>query len=143
MNKKLVTVCLLLATTTAHAESLEEKKFWKRQRDYIDEKLKIAHKNCGTSFSFDWDNAPVLRAEVEKTKHTPNGVCGAVIEAVSSICREGADEKATVKAKITGFTCGFAKERTLELKGGIVKYNGNNTQSNFDDWAKPWLLKHL
>ena len=143
MNKKLVTVCLLLATTTAYAESLEEKKFWKRQRDYINEKLKKASTQCGTNFSFDWDNASVLRTEVGKTKHTPHGVCGSVIDVVASVCREGADEKATVKAKITGFTCGFAKERTLDLKGGIVKYNGNNTQSNFDEWAKPWLMKHL
>ena len=79
----------------------------------------------------------------EKTKHSPMGVCGNIIGEVASICRLGEDEKATVKAKITGFTCGYAKERNLDLKGGIVKFNGNNVQSNFSDWARPWLLKKL
>ena len=48
-----------------------------------------------------------------------------------------------MKAKISGIQCSYAKERNLELKGGIVKYSGNNTQSNFSEWARPWLLKHL
>jgi hypothetical protein len=141
--KPLVTACILLVTTTAFAESLEEKKFWKRQRDYIDEHLKKADKACGTNFSFDWVDQPTLRSEVAKTKHSPSGVCGIIIDTVASVCREGEDEKATVRAKITGFTCGYAKDRSLDLKGGIVKYSGNNTQSNFSEWAKPWLLKHL
>jgi hypothetical protein len=70
-------------------------------------------------------------------------VCQSIIETVASVCRDGEDEKATVKAKITGFSCGFAKERALDLKGGVVKYTGNNTQSNFSEWARPWLLKKL
>jgi len=141
--KTLIAACLLIATTTAQADSLEERKFWKRNRDYIDEGLKKADKACGTTFKFDWENAPTLRAEVEKTKHSPSGVCQSIISVVASICREGEDEKATVKAKITGFTCGYAKERTLDFKGSTLRYQGNNTQSNFDEWAKPWLLKHL
>jgi hypothetical protein len=141
--KSLIAVCLLLAATTATAESLEEKKFWKRQRDYVDEKLKVAERACGVKFTFDWVARETLRAEVEKTKHSPNGVCGSIVDQVASLCRAGDDEKAAVKAKITGFTCGYAKERNLDLKGGIVKYNGNNTQSNFSDWARPWLMKNL
>ena len=141
--KTLVTAAILLVTTTAFAESLEERKFWKRQRDYVDEKLKKANKACDTNFTFDWIDPPTLRSEVEKTKHSPQGVCFSIIDVVDSVCREGADEKATVKAKITGFTCGYAKERTLDLKGGVLKYQGNNVQSNYSEWAKPWLLKHL
>jgi len=141
--KTLVTACILLATTTAYADNLEEKKFWKQQRNYIDEHLKTAEKACSKKFTFDWVDQATLRAEVAKTKHTPNGVCGNIIDSVASICREGADEKATVAAKINGFTCAYAKERALDLKGGTVKYSGNNTQSNFSEWAKPWLLKHL
>jgi len=141
--KTLVTTAILLVTTTAFAESLEERKFWKRQRDYVDETLKKANKACDVNFTFDWIDQPTLRSEVEKTKHSPNGVCSAIIDVVASVCREGADEKATVKAKITGFTCGYAKERSLDLRGGVVKYQGNNVQSNFSEYAKPWLLKHL
>ncbi len=141
--KTLIAAALLIATTTAHAESLEEKQYWKRQRNYVDRYLGIANKACGTTFTFEWVNQPVLRAEVEKTKHSPNGVCNAAIDEVASICRQGEDEKAAVKAKITGFTCGYAKERAFALDGKILKYSGNNAQSNFSEWARPWLLKHL
>jgi hypothetical protein len=74
---------------------------------------------------------------------TPNGICGAIVDEVVTICREGDEEKALVAKKIKGFKCGYAKARTLELKGGSVKYMGNNTQSNFSDWAKPILEKNL
>ena len=141
--KTVLTAAILVATTTAHAESLEDKKFWKRQRDYVDEHLKVAERACGFKLAFEWSSKETLRAEVEKTKHSPNGVCTAIVDSVASICREGTDEKAAVKAKITTIHCGYAKERTLELKSGTLTYLGNNTQSNFSDWAKPWLLKHL
>lgn len=143
MKTVLTAAILLLATTAAQAESLEEKQFWKRQRNYVDEKIKTAERACGFKLTFEWVNPPTLRSEVEKTKHSPNGVCGIIIDEVAAICRQGEDEKATVKAKITGVTCGYAKERNLDLKGGIVKYLGNNVQSNFSEWARPWLLKHL
>jgi hypothetical protein len=68
--KTLLTVCALLVATTVFAESLEEKKFWKRQRDYIDETLKRTNKACETNLTFDWDNQIQLRTEVEKTKHS-------------------------------------------------------------------------
>jgi hypothetical protein len=142
--KTATTFAILLATiSTARAESLEEKKFWKKQQNYIDEQLKTAEKACGVKFKFEWQDQATLRSETEKTKHSPNGVCGAIVDSVASVCREGDDEKATVKAKISTIQCGFAKERSLDLKGTVLKYLGNNTQSNFSDWAKPWLLKHL
>jgi hypothetical protein len=142
--KSLVTACVLLSTiAVANAESLEEKKFWKSQRNYVDRELQIAEKACGTTFSFDWVDPPTLRAETAKTKHSPNGVCTNIITTVASICREGKDEAATVKAKITGLQCGHAASRSLDLKGGKVIYLGNNTQPNFSDWAKPWLMKRL
>ena len=141
--KTLIAAAILIATTTAHAESLEEKQYWKRQRNYVDKQIATANKACGTEFTFEWVNKPVLRAEVEKTKHSPNSVCDAIIDVVAHICRQGEDEKATVKEKITGFTCGYAKERNLSLSGKTLNYNGNNVQSNYSDWARPWVLKHL
>jgi hypothetical protein len=142
--KTFVTACLVLATTTlAHAESLEEKQYWKREQNYMDRVIASADKQCGTKLTLEWIDKPTLRAETEKTNHSPYGVCSNIINQVEMICRAGDDEKATVKAKIKGFQCGFAKERTLDLKGGIVKYMGNNNQANFSDWAKPWLLKRL
>ena len=102
-----------------------------------------AAKACAVPFTFDFVDRERLREEVTKTKHTPNGVCTAIVNEVASLCRHGADEKAAVQARIKGFECGFAKPRRLELKGNIVIYAGNNQESNFSDWAKPWLMKNL
>lgn len=141
--KKLLAISVVIAASTANAESLEEKKFWKGQMDYVQRSIDDANTQCGAKFTFDWVDKAKLRAETEKSGHTPNGVCAAIIDEVGGICREGEDEKKAVKAKIKGFTCGHAKDRKLSLTGGILKYTGNNEQSNFSDWAKPWLLKNL
>jgi hypothetical protein len=123
--------------------SLEERKFWQGQKDYIDRSLKEGEAKCGVAFSFEWVDRATLRAEAEKNNNSPNGICDSIIDEVVSLCREGEDEKSSVAAKIKGFQCGHAKARTLALEGGIVKYMGNNEESNFSDWAKPWLMKHL
>jgi hypothetical protein len=140
--KRLVT-CMLLIATAAQAESLEEKQFWKHQRNWIDEQLKTAEKACGFKIAFDWEDPATLRAETAKTKHSPNGVCGAIVDEVAAICRQGADEKAAVHSKIAAITCGYAKPRTLQLDGKTLRYHGNNVEPNFSAWAKPWLLKSL
>jgi len=140
--KRLVT-CMLLIATAAQAESLEEKQFWKHQRNYIDQDLKTAEKACGFALAFEWEDPATLRAETEKTKHSPNGVCGAIIDEVATICRLGADEKASVKAKISAISCGYGKPRALQLDGKTLRYHGNNVEPNFSAWAKPWLLKSL
>jgi hypothetical protein len=141
MNK-LVALTLLVAAT-AHADSLEEKTYWKGQMDYVKRSLDDAEEKCGVKFTFDWVDKPKLRAAAEKAGHTPNGICTAIIDEVDSLCRAGDDEKAAVKAKIKGFQCGYSKPRSLDFKGGIVKYLGNNEEANFSDWAKPWLTKRL
>jgi len=141
--KKLLVLALLLASSTVVADSLEEKKFWKGEMDYVQRSLDDAQTQCGVKLTFDWVDKAKLRAETEKSNHSPNGVCTAIIEEVAGICREGEEEKKSVTAKIKGFTCGYAKSRTLGLSGGVVKYMGNNDQANFSEWAKPWLLKNL
>jgi hypothetical protein len=143
MNKAAATALLLVISATVHAENLEEKKFWKGELDYVNQKLESTAKDCDVKFSFDWIDKPKLRDQAEKHQNSPNGICTNVIDEVDSICRSDADSKAAVKAKIKGFTCGYADERSLDMKGGIVQYLGNNQQGNFSDWAKPWLEKHL
>jgi hypothetical protein len=144
--KKLLAFAILSTTVTAaavHAESLEERKYWKGQMDYINRSIDDGEKTCGVKFTFEFVGKEKLRTEAEKNNNSPNGICDGIIQEVTSLCREGDDEKASVKAKIKGFQCGYAKPRNLELKGGIVKYMGNNEESNFSDWAKPWLMKKL
>jgi len=145
--RKLFALTIALTTAarigTLHAESLEEKKYWKTQSDYINEKLASANKACDAKLTFDWVDKDKLRENAEKNKNSSNGVCGSIVDTVESLCRAGADEKAAVKAKITAIQCGYANPRTLDLKGTTLKYMGNNQEANFGDWAKPWLMKHL
>jgi len=141
--KKLALVPFLLLSTVASAESLEEKKFWKGQTDYVQRSLDDASEKCGVKFTFAWVDKPKLRTEADKAGASPNGICTAAIDEVNGLCRADEDGKAAVKAKIKGFTCGYAKPRKLDLKGGIVTYLGNNDEANFSDWAKPLLEKKL
>jgi len=144
--KKLLAFSILFATTTAavvHAESLEERKYWKGQMDYINRGIDDGEKQCGVKFTFEFVGKEKLRADSEKNQSSPYGVCDSIVQEVVSLCREGEDEKASVKAKIKGFQCGYAKPRNLDLKNGMLKYMGNNEESNFSDWAKPWLMKKL
>jgi len=144
--KNILVVSLFLAASTAsllHAESLEERKYWAGEMDYMNRSIDDAVEKCGVKLSFEFVDKPTLRAETAKTDHTPYGVCAGVVDEVDSICREGDDEKQSVAAKIKGFRCGYAAKRTLTLKNGIVTYMGNNVQSNWSDWARPILLKAL
>jgi hypothetical protein len=129
--------------TTASAESLEEKQYWKKEMNYMQRSLESANKRCGTTFTFEFVGKPKFREETEKTNHSPYGVCDILINQVEMICRSGDDAKQAVAEKFKGFECGFAKPRTLDVKGGIVRYMGNNLESNVTDWMKPWLLKRL
>ena len=142
MKKKLVALSLFVAVV-AHAESLEEKKYWKGEMDYVNRSLDAASEACGVKFTFAWVDKAKLRASAEKQSHSPNGICTAIVDEVFSLCREGADEKAAVKAAIKGFKCGFANPRKLDVKSGTVTYMGNNDQPNFSQWAKPILEKNL
>ena len=141
--KKLLLVPVLLLTTTASAESLEERKYWKGQMDYVQRSMDSIEKTCGYQFTFEFVGKEKLRAEAEKNNNSPNGICTAIVDEVEGLCREGDDEKASVKAKIKGFKCGYAKPRKLDLSKGTVTYMGNNEEANFSDWAKPWLMKKL
>ena len=120
MKISIVLPALLALTTVVHAESLEEKKYWKTQQDYVDRSLKSAEKVCEMKFSFEWLDKGTLRTETEKNHNSPNGVCSHIVDRVAMLCRAGADEKAAVKAKIKGFSCGYAEPRNLSLSGGIV-----------------------
>jgi hypothetical protein len=141
--RKLIVVLALFVTTLAHSESLEDKKYWKGQMDYLNRGIEDASKKCEVAFTFEWVNKEKLRAAAAKNGNSPFGICEEIVIEVGRICAEGDDEKAAVKAKIKSFKCGYANPRTLGLRGGAVTYMGNQEQSNFSDWARPWLLKRL
>ena len=61
---KAIPLALLLASTVARAESLEEKKYWKGQTDYIARDIADAEKVCGTKFTFEVIDKTSTRVEV-------------------------------------------------------------------------------
>ena len=141
---KSLPIALVLATTAiAHAESLEEKKYWQGQQSYLDRSLAEAEKKCDVKFTFEVVDKAKLREEHDKKNHTPYAVCDGMIQRVIILCRAGGEEKAAVKSKITGFQCGHGKPRSLSLDKGIVRYRNNLDEANFDDWAKKALTQRL
>ena len=143
MNKPFA-IAILVTAGAAHAEeSLEDKTYWKPQQTLIDRSMVEVEKRCGPGIAFEWVDKPKFRAAAEKSQYTPFGVCDNMVQLVASICRAGEDEKKAVGAKIKTISCGYAKARTLDLKGGKLKYMGNNDEGNWHDWAKPALTKKL
>jgi hypothetical protein len=109
----------------------------------VNRSIASADKDCGTKFTHAWIEPAKFRAEAEKQRFSPYSVCDAMVNRVRMLCRSGADEKATVAAKIKGFQCGYGNPRSLSLSRGIIRLMGNTSEANFDDWAKPWLQKQL
>ncbi len=140
--KKLLALSICISAI-AHAESLDDRKYWREQTKYMTRHLETAEKACGTKFTHTWVEPEKFRAQAEKLRQSPFAICNDIVNRVAILCRAGDDEKATVVAKIKGFQCGFSNPRSLSLTGGTLRLMGNHTEANFDDWAKPWLQKQL
>ncbi|HUS32502.1 MAG TPA: hypothetical protein VMZ53_28570, partial [Kofleriaceae bacterium] len=124
--------------------SLEERKYWRGQEDYLFRSIDAGPENCGVKFSFQWDtDRKTFRDKAEANNNSPYSICASMVDEVTSLCREGEDEKQSVAAKIKGFRCGYGHPRKATIEDGIVVYMGNHEESNFSDWAKPWLTKNL
>jgi hypothetical protein len=148
MTKIYVLAILIGTTTLALAEdesneSIEEKKFWKKETEYVNKEIESAGKRCDTEFAFEWIDKPKLRSEAERSKYTPYGICSNMVKLVEATCRNDEDAKAAVKKKIKTIKCGYAKPRKLDLKAGTLTYMGNNEEANMWDWGKPALEKKL
>jgi hypothetical protein len=131
-------------TGDTSAMSLEERKYWRGQEDYLFRSIDEGPKDCGVTFSFQWDaDRATFRERAEKNNNDPYSVCASMVDEVLSLCRDGDDEKQSVAAKIKGFKCGYGNPRGAKIDDGIVVYMGNNEEANFSDWAKPWLMKNL
>jgi hypothetical protein len=132
------------ATGDTNGLSLEERKYWRGQEDYLFQSLDRGPDTCGVKFSFQWDaDRQTFRDRAEKNNNSPYSICAAMIDEVLSLCRDGDDEKQSVASAIKGFHCGYANPHTAKIEDGIVVYMGNNEEPNFSDWAKPWLMKSL
>ena len=131
-------------TGDASGLSLEERKYWRGEEDYLFEHLNAGPETCGVKFAFSWDaDRKTFRERAEANNNSPYGICAGMVDEVLSLCREGADEKQTVAAEIKGFRCGYGNPRSAKLEDGIVVWMGNFEEPNFSDWARPWLTKNL
>ena len=143
MTKSLTIAILLTAGLAQAEESLEDKEFWKGQQTYIDRSMVEVEKRCGPGITFEWIDKAKFREATEKSQYKPYGICDNMLQLVARVCGDSEDGKKAVTAKIMTVACGYSKSRTLDLKGGKLKYLGNNDQANFWDWAKPALTKKL
>jgi hypothetical protein len=141
--KALLSLSIMLATSAVSAESLEERKYWRAQMVEVNEAIEWGEEHCGVKFEFEFVDKDKLRAELENTSWPPGKVCEAIISEAARLCREGDKPKAAVTTKIKSFRCGFAKERKMTLKSGVVTYMNNQTQPHPGQWAREQLLNNL
>jgi hypothetical protein len=141
--KALLSLSIVLATSVVSAESLEERRYWKAQMQDINESIKEGEKDCGVTFEFEFIDRDKLRAALEKTGWPPGKTCDVIVYEAVRLCKEHEKSKSAVAAKIKSFRCGFAKERKMTLKSGVVTYMNNDTQPNPEQWAREQLLNNL
>jgi hypothetical protein len=141
--KVLLSLSILLATSVVSAESLEERKYWRAQMVEVNGSIKWGEQHCGVKLELELVDKEKLRAALENSTYPPGILCSIVISEAVRLCREGDQPKAAVTAKIKSFRCGYAKERTLTLRNGVVTYMNNDTQPNPGQWAREQLLDKL
>lgn len=127
---QLIVASVLAVTSLAHAESLEERKYWRAKMDRIEGKLKEAIESCGVELTFEYVGKEALRENAEKEKYAPNVLCQYVIEQVGSRCRDGDKPKAAVARKVKGMQCTYGAKRSVTFKNGIVLLKGNGHDFN-------------
>jgi len=141
---KLVVGSVLVLTSLVHAESLEERKYWKGQMVRLEQKLSVVVDSCGVEIPFEYVGKEALRANAEKEKYSPNVLCGYVVAEVGSQCLDGEKRKAAVAKKVKAMQCTWAPKRSITVKNGIVLLKGNGHEfSGLAGFVRDELKKKL
>lgn len=138
---------VVLASSGASAESLEDKEKWDRQDHYMADHIKSANDKCGITdkskwISNQWDKASF--AKEDWSSHSPNGFCSGVFDNIASLCGSDAAKK-PVQDKIHKVVCRYAGKGKfgLSLANGTLTYNVDWEESNVDEKMSTWLKKNL
>jgi hypothetical protein len=138
MNKIFV-IAVLITTSLVHAESLEERRYWKAEMRDIEDYRAEAVQSCGVELTFEYIGKDALRADAERAKYLPHVLCGYIVKEVGSQCRDGEKQKASVAAKVKGIQCTFGDKRSVTVKNGIVLLKGNGDMHSLAGYVRDQL----
>ena len=123
-------------------DSLGDQEYWDKEMYYAQRSLDATNAKCGTKITFEFAGKPDFRRKATAAGVTPNGVCTAILDELTTLC--GTPAKATrVQQKIKSVSCSYAQPRTFSLASGKLTLGNNNNEANFGDWAKVQLGRAL
>jgi hypothetical protein len=143
MIRKLAFVSLVLVSSVAIADSLEEQKAHKKQQAELDDEIKSMNKSCDTKMtvSVDWGSwgGQIDAGAPKKTSI----ICYKAIWDMENMCRDK-DAKAAIQKEVTAVSCrgGGGDQASVKLDGTTLVYTGAITQKKAAD-VKGYLMKTL
>lgn len=142
MNK-IIALAVLLTTSVVHADSLEDRTYWKAEMRDIEDRRKRIVVECGIDVPFEYIGKEALRADAEKKKYAPHVLCDYVVNEVRSQCGDGPKRKAAVVAKVKHIQCGLAAKRSVTVKGGVVLFQVPADFSGLAGWIRDELIRKI
>ena len=140
--KLLATTALLVAASTASAQSLEIRKRQAEQESELSTLVALTNKKCGID----------LKAAIDTASFNPDEFlqksvvswCSAALTALENVCSDAAGKQAVAGA-IKGLTCSGATAVSVELTNGDLKYAFPfSSASNANEMLiRTYLEKHL
>jgi len=136
---RIVVASVLLVSSLARAESLEERKYWRGQMAMLDSDLREANEECEVEITFEYIDKAEMRAAAEKGKFSPRVVCNPLIKEIARTCRDGDKRKAAVAKKAKTLQCGYSTNKTLTVKGGVVRMKATFEVTQRTNWVPDQL----
>lgn len=143
MIRKLAFLSIVLISSAAVADSLEEQKAHKKQQAELDDEISSMNRACDTKMAVtvDWASWGG-NIDAGGPKRTAI-ICYKPIWDVTNMCRDK-DAKAAIQKEITAVECrgGAGDQATVKLAGTSLVYTGAVTQKKPAD-VKGYLMKTL
>ena len=146
MHHRMKTSILALAaicSLPAAAQSLQEQRRVTLSQDYLDKAAVLMNQSCGTNIRIGIDAKTFSSIDGHIDQSTP-AQCEAALDGIRDLCDDAAGKKA-VAAKIQNIVCGYGgpNKRSIELRGGTVRYMFDFDAGNSRDFAHDQLEKKL
>ncbi len=143
--KLLLITLFALATTSAHAQSLKDKKIFAAQDELFKQELAHLNKECGTKITGKIDWSSFTKGKVDLTKYgIGDGYCQDALSALKSLCSDPIG-KAEIAKKVKSYSCKFGGpgKRAITIKGGTIEAAIELEAANNSDFFREKLEELL
>jgi hypothetical protein len=144
--QKLVMIMVVLGSTIAAADTMEEKRIKADAEKLVAFSVKQMNKACKTTIPdtdvIDWASWKTLKDE---TSAKVSSQCGNVAYGIDQLCHSDKIAQETVAKDIKKLTCmgDTTEDIKLELKGDTLVFHTRLGVKDTDKKTKTWLSKNL